>query len=64
MLFDLTNICIGMIVFSGFFAVTIFIYFSGTASTCKQLTNMPTVRDTEWASQNCTLTFNAAGKEY
>ncbi|XP_056020756.1 echinoderm microtubule-associated protein-like 2 isoform X5 [Ostrea edulis] len=28
---------------------------------CKQETSISAVRDTEWASGNCTLTFNAAG---
>ncbi|XP_070181364.1 echinoderm microtubule-associated protein-like 2 isoform X3 [Littorina saxatilis] len=32
-----------------------------TASTCKQLTNPTTIRDIKWASQSCTLGFNAAG---
>lgn len=36
---------------------------SGKIPACKQETSISAVRDLEWATGNCTLTFNAAGME-
>lgn len=40
---------------------SVLIFLSGKVPACKQETSISAVRDTEWASGNCTLTFNAAG---
>jgi len=36
--------------------------FSGEASNGKHVTNMDTVRNMEWASSTCTLSFNTFGR--
>ena len=38
------------------------LYISGSLPKCKQNTSSSELRDTEWATQNCTLSFNSAGK--
>lgn len=38
------------------------ISFSGEASTGKHVTNMDTVRNLEWATSTCTLSFNTFGR--
>lgn len=37
-------------------------FFSGEASSGKHVTNMDTVRNLEWATSTCTLTFNTFGR--
>lgn len=42
------------------FPLTCFI-FLGNASTCRQIPHSSQFRDTEWATNTCTITFNTIG---
>lgn len=39
-------------------------FLLGKVPACKQETSISAVRDLEWATGNCTLTFNAAGMSF
>ena len=39
----------------------IFLYFTGNATVCRQVTNPGSLRDVEWATQSCLLSFNTIG---
>ena len=41
--------------------VNIFLYFTGNATVCRQVTNPGSLRDVEWATQSCLLSFNTIG---
>lgn len=43
---------------------TLVFFLSGKVPACKQETSISAVRDLEWATGNCTLTFNAAGMSF
>ena len=38
-----------------------FLYFTGNATVCRQVTNPGSLRDVEWATQSCLLSFNTIG---
>lgn len=38
-------------------------FHSGDARSCKQVTSASSMRDVEWASSTCTLSFNTFGME-
>lgn len=46
---------------SGSLCNPVFDVFLGEASNGKHVTNMDTVRNLEWASSTCTLSFNTLG---
>ena len=37
------------------------LYFTGNATVCRQVTNPGSLRDVEWATQSCLLSFNTIG---
>ena len=38
-----------------------FLYFSGNANTCRQISNHSTLRDITWSTHNCLITFDTIG---